>query len=326
MLDNTDHDIVRYIVLLGFTALTLMFNEMLAFAGIAVYSMVLSFFKDKKKLVFVGLLVCGLSVCLLKNKEFFYVFYIILSYFISIIMAVKTRNILDKSIEVWNVRDDSAAKNNALTIENKYLLENRQNEIYIATLKERNRIAREIHDNVGHLLSRSILQVGALIAVNKDTKVEKQLLAVKNTLDDAMNSIRESVHDLHKDSFDLKAAAESVLFELHGFEISFEYDMSKDMDKNVKYMFITVLKEAITNIEKHSDADKVTVIMRELERYYQLLIEDNGSNTPGKDEKIMNEGIGLLNMEERVKSLSGIINFSFENGFRIFISIPKEVK
>ena len=45
---------------------------------------------------------------------------------------------------------------------------NQDYEIYLATLKERNRIAREIHDNVGHMLTRSILQLGALSVINKD--------------------------------------------------------------------------------------------------------------------------------------------------------------
>lgn len=48
---------------------------------------------------------------------------------------------------------------------NRELLEKQDNEIYLATLRERNRIAREIHDNVGHMLSRSILQVGALATI-----------------------------------------------------------------------------------------------------------------------------------------------------------------
>ncbi len=53
---------------------------------------------------------------------------------------------------------------------NRELLEKQDNEIYLATLRERNRIAREIHDNVGHMLSRSILQVGALATICKEEK------------------------------------------------------------------------------------------------------------------------------------------------------------
>ena len=69
--------------------------------------------------------------------------------------------------------------------------------------------------------------------------------------------------------------------------------------------------------------------MRELENYYQMVIEDNGKKIKDeykKSKKSVDYGIGLINMEDRVKNLSGLINFSYENGFRIFISIPKEVR
>lgn len=75
----------------------------------------------------------------------------------------------------------------------------------LQTLRERNRIAREIHDNVGHMLSRSILQMGALITIHKEEPLHGQLAGVGETLNQAMNSIRESVHDLHDESIDLRA-------------------------------------------------------------------------------------------------------------------------
>lgn len=61
---------------------------------------------------------------------------------------------------------------------NKNLMEKQDYEIYLATLRERNRIAREIHDNVGHMLSRSILQMGALITIHKEEPLHGQLAGV----------------------------------------------------------------------------------------------------------------------------------------------------
>ena len=63
--------------------------------------------------------------------------------------------------ELRRTQDDSKERDILLTEKNRTLLEKQDYEIYNATLRERNRIAREIHDNVGHLLSRSILLVGA---------------------------------------------------------------------------------------------------------------------------------------------------------------------
>ena len=85
---------------------------------------------------------------------------------------------------------------------------NQDYEIYLATLKERNRIAREIHDNVGHMLTRSILQLGALSVINKDETVGEAINDLSGTLNTAMTSIRSSVHDLHDDSIALKPRSE----------------------------------------------------------------------------------------------------------------------
>lgn len=319
-------ELIFYLVLI---ILALYCSDIIVFFGIILYALVLQYMEDKKYLYGLLLSVICVSVYVMLNNDFLNNVFTVLTYILSIIMAVKTQKLIEKNNALKVVRDDGIEKNNILSEKNRYLHENQGNEIYIAILSERNRIAREIHDNVGHLLSRSILQVGACIAVNKNNPVEKMLVPIKETLDEAMNSIRESVHDLHKESFDLKQAAENILSDIKQFEVKFDYDISQNADKDIKYVLLTILKEATTNISKYSDGDKVLVIMRELENYYQMVIEDNGKKIKDeykKSKKSVNYGIGLINMEDRVKNLSGIINFSYENGFRIFISIPKEVR
>lgn len=103
------------------------------------------------------------------------------------------------------LRDELAEKNEQLRSQNERLLDAQNTEIYLATLKERNRIAREIHDNVGHMLTRSLLQVGAIKTINKDEVLEEPLDGLRDTLDQAMTSVRSSVHDLYDESIDLKA-------------------------------------------------------------------------------------------------------------------------
>ena len=103
-----------------------------------------------------------------------------------------------------NLRDEVTEKNMQLKSTNEAIARAQDSEIHIATLKERNRIAREIHDNVGHMLTRSLLQAGALMIINKDEQLKEPLESLKTTLDNAMTSIRQSVHDLHDDSIDLR--------------------------------------------------------------------------------------------------------------------------
>lgn len=241
---------------------------------------------------------------------------------LAIVLSYRTKMLEKLQQEMIRVRDTGTELNLALREKNKSLREKQDYEIYLATLKERNRIAREIHDNVGHMLSRSILQIGALGTIYKEESLHEQLNGINKSLNQAMNSIRESVHDLHDDSIDLRQAVEDATRDMREkYAVRIDYDMSRAVPRNVKYCFITTIKEAMSNVVKHSDGDQIEIVLREHPGFYQLLIGDNGTAKGNRAE----DGIGLLNMRERVEALNGTIHISDENGFKIFISIKKEV-
>jgi len=238
----------------------------------------------------------------------------------AVLMAYKTKKLEGLKLDMIRLRDTSTELNLMMTERNKELIEKQDYEIHVATLKERNRIAREIHDNVGHMLSRSILQIGAFTTIYKEEPIHQQLVSINDTLNQAMNSIRESVHDLHDDSIDLRQAIIEATKEIkEKYDLHFEYDMSNQIPMKVKYCFIATVKEAMSNIIKHSNADRIEIIFREHPAFYQLSIEDNGEGTSNHTDT----GMGLSNMRERVESLNGTIHIHTEQGFKIFISIRK---
>ncbi len=250
-------------------------------------------------------------------------FLIIALIILAAVLQTRTSVLEKMERELISTRDTSTELNNLLTEKNRHLRENQDYEIHLATLKERNRIAREIHDNVGHLLSRSILQTGALQYINDDEMRNEALNGLSETLGNAMTSIRQSVHDLHDDSIDLRQAVSNAVKPLteRGLIVSTELDFSDNIPNNVKFCFISIVKEGVANIIKHSNGDKVGIVLREHPALYQLMIEDNGKNS----EKIKKSGIGLSNMRDRINELNGVIQInSGENGFRIFISVRKE--
>ncbi len=122
---------------------------------------------------------------------------------LSVMWSLRTDRLLQLKSDFIHLRDDSTELKLVMQKRQKELLEKQDYEIHLATLQERNRIAREIHDNVGHMLSRSILQMGALLTIHKEEPLHEQLSTVNATLGEAMNNIRESVHDLHNESLDL---------------------------------------------------------------------------------------------------------------------------
>ena len=241
--------------------------------------------------------------------------------FIAFILRRNTITIKKAENTLIRTRDNSEETALLLQEKNKRLLENQDNEITLATMKERNRIAREIHDNVGHMLTRSILQVGALSIINKDETVGENLNVLKDTLNNAMTSIRNSVHDLHNDSINLKMTIEDALKELsQNYVVSHEYDFSETMPSNVKLCFIGIVKECVSNVTKHSNGNKINITIREHPAFYHLSFSDNGIC----DGEIKESGIGLSNINERTSSVGGIVNItSNEKGFTVYISVPK---
>lgn len=230
-------------------------------------------------------------------------------------------------------RDDSEEHALLLSEKNKALLEKQDYEIYAATLRERNRIAREIHDNVGHVLSRSILMTAACKTINKNEALDPLLGNLEESLNGAMNSIRSSVYDLHDDAVNLEDAIKGLVKDFSFCPVTLTYDMSRQVPREVKYSLISITKEGLSNVMRHSNADSVNILLREHPALYQLCIEDNGTlgskipdiQTDADSNKMetVSGGMGLSNIRDRVKALGGTVQITQEKGFRIFVTIPK---
>lgn len=193
----------------------------------------------------------------------------------ALLLGLRTQGLLRYRSQYQEAQDGARELSLHLERQNRELLDKQDYEVRLATLNERNRIAREIHDNVGHLLSRSLLQVGALQVVNRDETVRQGLDTVKDTLSGAMDSIRRSVHDLHDESVDLHMQLEAMLRDFTFCPVKLDYD-SGEMDRGLKLAFLAIVREALSNVMRHSDATMASVTVREHPALYQLIIRDNG--------------------------------------------------
>ena len=313
-------------------ALCVALNTGLPLLLILIYDVATDLFKKKKKTLFVLLgtvLVCGLFSFIGRDYYFIATFgenWWIVGLFatglvLSIYFAYSTVHINMLYKEKIRLRDDNEEIVRLERARRALIVRNQDAEIQMATLKERNRIAREIHDNVGHLLSRCILQLGAVRMVHKEETVAEELASVLDGLNESMTSIRKSVHDLHNEAVDLKQSIEKLIESNSEFTTDFEYDAENDFPMKIKYCIISVITEGFQNAVKHSNGDSISILVREHPGMYQVVFQDNGTGAVIKE-----DGIGLHNIENRVRELGGMVSFSVEKGFRIFISIPKEAK
>lgn len=313
----------RYVMVIPFIylLLSIAFPVLCAFYPVLFYD-----FARKRNWLISLLYLCSLMYQMLPTHwtEFFF---LLLGSAISAFLSYQIKSWMTLESSLIRTRDDSKEMNLLLSEKNRHLIESQNQEIYTATLQERNRIAREIHDNVGHMLSRSILMVGALRTINKQDNLSPSLLLLEDTLNQAMNNVRESVHDLHDDSVDLRASVEEIISNFTKCTCRLDYDMGRFIPNEIKYSLIAIIQEALTNVIRHSDATLVHVRLREHPGLYQLVIDDNGSTACSAADAASNYpvggGMGLSNMRDRIHALHGNIQFQTDQGFHIFITIPK---
>ena len=251
--------------------------------------------------------------------------YLIIMMMISAYLSIKSERSEFLQKKIKELRDESIIREDELAKKNNSLLKAKDDEIYFSTIKERNRIAREIHDNVGHMLTRAILQLGALNTICKDKNIKDGLEGLKETLDTAMNNIRSSVHDLRDEAIDLPSAIEEIVKPLkNSRKLNLEIDVSSEIDKEIKYAVIGVVKEGVSNILKHSENEYVNISLNEHPSMYQLVIHDYSEKAKNSNSKIGDiRGMGLENIRNRIESVNGNVLITNENGFRIFVTIKK---
>jgi signal transduction histidine kinase len=200
----------------------------------------------------------------------------------------------------------------------------------LATTKERNRLAREIHDSLGHFLTVVNVQLEAAQAVfESDPDAARNALAKAQTLTkEGLDEVRRSVAALRASPMDgqpLEAAFETLLEKSRAAGLLAEMRVSgrvRALTPQVEHTLYRAAQEGLTNVHKHARASKVTLHLDySAADGVSLLIEDNGV---GLDPEVLEEGFGVLGLRERVKILGGKLLMTSEHaqGTRLEVRIP----
>ena len=226
------------------------------------------------------------------------------------------------------VRDDLREKVLTLQDTNAQLLQAQDYELRAAALAERTRIAREIHDGVGHLLTRLLLQVKALQVVHRDEPgVVADLATLDGGLGEALDSMRRSVHALSDDGEEL-ATSLNLLGSRCGIE-SVRVDCSTEAEPPaaVARCVVAVVREALTNAARHGGARSARVAVADYPAFWQVTVDNDGI-VPAEGEPAVDgrggSGLGLRSMTERVEALGGRVRITPRPRFTVFATIPKD--
>ncbi|WP_445341204.1 sensor histidine kinase [Bifidobacterium sp. ESL0820] len=236
---------------------------------------------------------------------------------------------------VWRIEDTERYRIRQLHGRINDLDEERAQATRMAHLSERTRIARDIHDNVSHLLTRAIMQIqaGRVVAQSKgDQSTERVLDDVGKTLNEAMTTIRRSVHDLEDEGTDFASQMEDASSEASMGRL--KVDLNNGIETApapVCRCLATIVREALTNTVRHSSAGSAQVILRDLPAFWQMVVQDDGGiqhsqpdSSPTQESRLQ-RGMGLADMEARARALGGTANSGpNRQGWKVFVSLPKE--
>ncbi|WP_010247567.1 sensor histidine kinase [Acetivibrio cellulolyticus] len=232
--------------------------------------------------------------------------------------------------ELIVVNEDINIKNQELMDANEKLKEHAEIVEELAMSKERNRLARDVHDTIGHTLTLliTLLQV-SILSLSKDDKQE-----TKDTLETAIKAAREGLNEVRRsisgfkpgklDENNLFLELERLADNFKSAGISVELSVSKlveTLNKDYSETVFRICQEAITNSLRHGKATEVTIIVKFRDGYINLFIIDNGIGCKTTNHKV---GFGLEGMKQRVKKLNGSIEFGSndEGGFNIHAELP----
>lgn len=246
------------------------------------------------------------------------------------LLSVRSTQMERAAVTNRQTRDALQGRALELSARNRDLLDRQEYEVELATLAERARIAREIHDNVGHLLTRATLQVEALRVVHADdARVQADFASVGATLGEALDTVRASVHALREDSVDLSVQMRKTVTDVtSSMPLAVELDVQCErVPANASSCLLAVTREALSNVLRHAAAERVAVRCREHPGFYQLEVVDDGAarSAFAPEPSAASAGMGLASMRERVEALGGTFSAgpAPDGGWRVFATVPK---
>lgn len=191
---------------------------------------------------------------------------------------------------------------------------------------ERNRIARDIHDSLGHTLTTLDIQLEVAQTLhhqNPDRSLQA-LNTAKNLASQSLKEVRQAISTMREESFDLKTALNSLVEQINCNE-TFKMDVQINLPKlplQISQPLYLIIKEGLTNIQKHSQASSIKLWAESTSERITLGLSDNGI---GFDSQKPSSGFGLRGMQERVKLLEGQIKVHStpNKGTLIQVTIPR---
>ncbi|MGH8108378.1 MAG: sensor histidine kinase [Arenimonas sp.] len=256
-------------------------------------------FKARNALIFLGiaLLLMGLQAYWLKFPVIFYAATTIMSSML-VFYTLYSRNV-ERSNQSLKLSQQEVQR--------------------LAQSAERERIGRDLHDVLGHTLSLIVMksELASRLYERDPEAAITQIREVESVARDALGQIRTAVAGIRLAG--LEAELANARLSLLSADIQLHYQLAPvELSSEVETVLALAVREAVTNIIRHSNANKVEIELIKIRNNLQLQISDNGKNT------LVTPGHGLSGMRERLELLGGRLEIDTgpNGGVRLILSCP----
>ena len=191
---------------------------------------------------------------------------------------------------------------------------------------ERKRLAREIHDTVGHALAGVAAGIDACIVMidSNPEATKSQLKVISKVVRQGMVDVRKSLNKLRPGALEKQGFKEAIEKMIDDFgslsevNIKLDYRLKDvDLENTTEDILFRIIQESMTNSVRHGGASQINISLYMEENNLCLYIKDNGI---GCSE--ISYGFGLKQMKERVAIINGKVKFDGTNGFMVMVKIP----
>jgi len=188
----------------------------------------------------------------------------------------------------------------------------------LATMAERERISRDLHDLLGHTLSMITLksELAAKLVASDPEKAEQEMREVEHTSRQALAEVRRTVQGYRSHNLRGELASARLALETAGVGVVVD-SRPHDLPPEVEAVAALALREAVTNVVRHARADSCTISYRQERGLFRLTVADDG-----KGLRDHGEGSGLSGMRERVRGLGGELEVRSHKGVRLSVTLP----
>ena len=213
-----------------------------------------------------------------------------------------------------------------LSASHRQLVESQGRVAELATIEERNRLARDIHDSLGHYLTVVSVQLEkAQLLVAEDPAAASAAVAnAKRLADQALSDVRESVGALRRDEapFLLEPTLRGMVEDLRVLPLDLSLQVTGDEQHYSRQQLLALyraVQEGLTNVQRHARASRARVVVELTEAAASVTVDDDGIGPPA------GAGNGLRGVRERLELVSGrlVLTNAPGGGTRMAVTIPR---